>query len=137
MLKLDVAVYHTERDQMLFSKQYLVGNGAAAWDQYCVRHPEVGHTWVAMRELLYSQVAPTKYRTNAAFQQLHLAKLVSDQTVMSFGVYIVTNCKDTVITDYNKRMFFWTRLCLEICVLIRKGEVFLTFDACFEAGVEA
>jgi hypothetical protein len=35
VLKFDSAVYPTERDRMLFAKQYLVGNAAAAWDKYC------------------------------------------------------------------------------------------------------
>lgn len=54
-----------------------------------------------------------------------------------FGVYIVVTCKGTNITDYNKRMFFWTRLCQEIRAAIWKGEDNLTFNACLEAGVEA
>jgi hypothetical protein len=34
MLEFDSAVYSTERDRMLFAKQYLIGNAAAAWEQY-------------------------------------------------------------------------------------------------------
>jgi hypothetical protein len=44
VLKFNAAVYPTERDQMMFVKQYRVGNAAAAWDQYCMRHPEGDHT---------------------------------------------------------------------------------------------
>jgi hypothetical protein len=63
-----------------------------------------------MKELLHSRVAPTKHQTNAAFQKLRSAKQSHDQTITSFGVYIVTTCKGTDITDYNKCMFFWTGL---------------------------
>jgi hypothetical protein len=90
-----------------------------------------------MKELLYSRVAPTKHRTDAAFQKLRSARQGPDQTVTSFGAYIVTTCESTDITDYNKRMFFWTGLRPEIRAAIRKGEDYLTFDACLEAGVEA
>jgi hypothetical protein len=134
VLKFDLAVYPTERDWILFAKQYLVGDAAAVWDQYCARHQDADHTWAAMRELLYSQVAPTKHRTDAAFQKLRSAKQGPDQTVTSFGAYIVTTCEGTDITDYNKRMFFWTGLRPEIRAAIRKGEDYLTFDACLEAG---
>jgi hypothetical protein len=137
VLEFDEAVYPTERDRMLFAKQYLVGDAAATWEQYRAWHPEADHTWAAMKELLYSRVAPTKHRTDAAFQKLCSAKQGPDQTVTSFGAHIVTTCECTDITDYNKRMFFWTGLRLEILAAVQKGEEYLTFDACLEAGVEA
>jgi hypothetical protein len=90
-----------------------------------------------MQELLYSWVAPTKHRTDAAFQKLRSVKQGPDQTVTSFGAYVVTTCEGTDITDYNKRMFFRTGLRPEIRAAIRKGEDYLTFDACLEAGVKA
>ncbi len=34
-------------------------------------------------------------------------------------------------------MFFWTGLRPEIRAAVQKGEEYLTFDACLEAGVEA
>ncbi len=52
VLEFDAAVYPTERDQMLLAKQYLVGDAAAAWDQFRAAHPEADHTWAAMKELL-------------------------------------------------------------------------------------
>ncbi len=70
VLVFDEAVYPTERNRMLFAKQYLVGDTASTWDQYRARHPEADHTWAAMKELLYSRVAPTKHLTDAAFQKL-------------------------------------------------------------------
>jgi hypothetical protein len=66
-----------------------------------------------------------------------LAKQGPSQTVTSFGAYIVTTCEDTDITNDNKRMFFWTGLCLEIRTAVRKGDYCLTFDACLEAKVKA
>jgi hypothetical protein len=135
--EFDEAVYPTERDRMLFAKQYLVGDAAATWEQYREWHPEVDHTWAAMKELLYGRVALTKHRTDAAFQKLRSAKQGPDQTVTSFGAHIVTTCEGTDITDYNKRMFFWTGLRPEIRAAVREGEEYLTFDACLEAGVEA
>jgi hypothetical protein len=137
VLEFDAAVYPTERDRMLFAKQYLVGDAAAAWDQFRAGHPEVEHTWAAMKDLLYSRVAPTKHRTDAAFQKLRFARQGADQTVTGFGAYIVMTCEGTDITDNNKRMFFWTGLRPEIRAAIRKSEEYLTFDACLEAGVEA
>jgi hypothetical protein len=56
-----------ERDRLMFAKQYLVGNAATMWYQYCAQHPEGDHTWVAIKDLLYSRVALTKHRTDAAF----------------------------------------------------------------------
>jgi hypothetical protein len=106
VLECDSAVYPTERDRLLFTKQYLVCNAAAKWDQYCARHLEADHTWAAMRALLHSQVAQTKHRTDAAFQKLCSPKQGPNQTVMSFGFYIVTTCKGTDISTYNQRMFF-------------------------------
>jgi hypothetical protein len=82
MLEFDAAVYSTERDQMLFAKQYLVGDATTAWDQFCAAHPEANHTWAAMKELLHSRVAPTKHRTDAAFQKLRSVRQGPDQTVM-------------------------------------------------------
>jgi hypothetical protein len=92
VLEFDEAVYPTERDQMLFAKQYLVGDAAATWEQYRAQHPEADHTWAAMKELLYSGVAPTKHRTDATFQKLRSAKQCPDQTVTSFSTHIVTTC---------------------------------------------
>jgi hypothetical protein len=89
-----------------------------------------------MKDLLYSRVALTKHRTDMAFQKLCSAKQGPDQTVTSLGTYIVTTCEGTDITDYNKRMFFWTGLRPEIRAAIRKGKDYLTFDACLEAGVK-
>jgi hypothetical protein len=108
MLKFDSAVYPMERDQMLFLKEYLVGDAATVWDQYSARHPKADHTWVAMRELPYSRVAPTKHRTNVAFQKPCSAKQGPNQTITSFGTIIVTTCEGINNTNYNKRMFFWT-----------------------------
>jgi hypothetical protein len=122
---------------MIFAKQYLVSNADAAWDKYCTQHPEGNHTWAAMKDFLYSQVAPAKHHTNAAFQKLHSAKQGPDQTITSFSAYIVTTCKGTDITDYVKRMFFWTGLHPEIRCALHKGEDYLTFEACLEVGVEA
>ncbi len=90
-----------------------------------------------MKDLFYSPVALTKHCTDAAFPKLCSAKQGPDQTVTSFGTYIVTTCKGTDITDYNKRMFFWTRLRPEIRAAVRKGKYYFTFDACLKAGVEA
>ncbi len=59
-----------------------------------------------MKDLLYSWVALTKHRTDAAFHELCSVKQGPDQTVTSFGAYIVTICKITDITHYNKSMFF-------------------------------
>jgi hypothetical protein len=137
VLEFDWAIYFIERDRMLFAKQYLVGDAVAVWDQYCAQHPEADDTWVTMRDLRYSWVAPTKHRTDAAFQKLCSVKQGPDQMVTSFSAYTVTTCKGTDMTDYNKRMFFYTRLRPEICAAIRKGEDYLTFDTCLEAGVEA
>jgi hypothetical protein len=122
---------------MKFAKQYLISDAAAAWDQYCVRHLEGSHTWAAMKNLLYSRLALTKHCTYAAFQKLLSAKQGPDQTVPSLGAYIVATCEGTDITDYNKRKFLWIRLRPEICAAVRKGEDYLTFDNCLEAGVEA
>jgi hypothetical protein len=74
VLEFDVAVYPTESGQMMFAKQYPVDDAATVWDQYCARHPEGNHSWAAMKNLLYSRVAPTKHCTDAAFQKLHSAK---------------------------------------------------------------
>jgi hypothetical protein len=52
VLEFDVAIYPMERDLMLFVKQYLVGDAAAAWDQLRAAHSEADHTWAAMKELL-------------------------------------------------------------------------------------
>jgi hypothetical protein len=122
---------------MLFAKQYLVFDAAAAWDQFRAGHSEAEQTWGAMKDLLYSRVAPTKHRTDVAFQKLCFAREGPDQTVTGFGVYIVMTCEGTDITDNNKHMFFWTRLRPEIRAAIRKGEDNFTFDACLEGGVEA
>jgi hypothetical protein len=122
---------------MLFAKQYLVGDATATWEQYRARHPDADHTWAAMKELLYSWVAPTKHQTDTAFQKLRSAKQGPDQTVTLFGAHIITTCEGTDITDYNKRMFFWTGLRPEIRAAVQKGEEYLTFDACLQAGVEA
>jgi hypothetical protein len=122
---------------MMFAKQYVIGSTAAAWDQYCARRPEGDHLWAAMKNLFYSRMAPTKHCTDAAFQKLRLAKQGPDQTVTSFGTYITTTSEGTDITDYNKRMFFWTGLRPEIRAAVHMGEDYLTFDACLEAGVEA
>ncbi len=137
VLEFVETVYPTERDQMLFAKQYLVGDAAAMWEQYRARHPEADHTWAAMKELLYNRVAPIKHRTDAVFQKLRSAKQGPDQTVTSFGAHIVTTGKGTDITDYNKRRFFWTGLRPEIRAAVRKDEEYFTFDSCLEAGVEA
>jgi hypothetical protein len=108
VLEFDMAVYPTKGDRMMFLKQYLISDAAAALGLCSAQHPEGDHTWAAMNVILYSQVAPTKYHTNAAFQKLRSVKQGPDQTVTSFGAYIVTTCEGTDITDYNKRMFFWT-----------------------------
>jgi hypothetical protein len=55
---------------------------------------------------------------------------------MSFSAYVVTTCKSTDITDFIKHMFFWSRLCLEICGALRKSKYYLTFDACLRARIE-
>jgi hypothetical protein len=89
-----------------------------------------------MKDLLFSQVAATKHRTDAALQMPCSAKQGPNLTVTLFGAYIVTTCKSTDITDYNKRMFFWTGLHLEIRAAIRKSKDYPTFYACLEAGVE-
>jgi hypothetical protein len=136
VLEFDAAVCLMERDKMMFVKQYLVGNVTAAWDQCCAQHPESNHTRAAIKALLYSQVAMTKHRTNAAFQKLHLVKQGLNQTIMLFGAYIVSTCQGTVITNYNKCMFFWTRMCQEARAAVHKGTTYLTFDACLKAVVE-
>jgi hypothetical protein len=102
-----------------------------------MRHPEADHPWAAMRELIYSRVAPTKHRTDTAFQKLCSAKQGPNQMVMSFGAYIVTTYKGTNITDHNKHMSLWTGLRPEILAAIWKDEDYLTFDACLEAGSAA
>ncbi len=40
------------------------------------------------------------------------------------------------MTNYNKRMFFWTGLRPEICAAIQRGKDYLTFNAYLKAGVE-
>ncbi len=137
VLEFDAAIYPTERDQMIFTKQYIVIDAARAWDQYCARHTECNHTWAAMKDLLYSRVAPTKHHINAALQKHCSAKQGPTKTIMSFGVYIASTCKGIDITHYNKRMFFRTQWHLEIHAALCKGEDYLTFDSCLEAGVEA
>ncbi len=87
------------RNQRLFAKQYLFGDAATAWDQYCAQHLETNHTRAAVRKLLYSQVVPIKHRTNTAFQKLCSAKQGRDQTVTLFSAYIVTTCEGTDITN--------------------------------------
>jgi hypothetical protein len=86
-----------------------------------------------MKNFLFSRVALTKHYINAAFQKLYSAKQGSDETVMLLSIYIVTTCKSTDIADYNKRMFFWTRLRPKICAIVRKSEEYLTFNACLKA----
>jgi hypothetical protein len=137
VLEVDLAIYPTERDGMLFAKRCLVGDAAAAWDQYYAWHPVADHIWAAIRKLLYSRVAPTKHRIDAAFQKLRSAKQGPNQTVMSFGAYIVTTCEGTGITHYNRCMFFWTGWRPEIRAAIQKGEDYLAFDPCLAARVEA
>ncbi len=137
MLVFDKAVYPTERDQMLFAKQYPVSDATAAWDQYLARHPEADHIREAMKKLIYSRVAATKHYTDAVFQKLCSAKQSYDQTVSSFGAYIVTTCEGTDITAYNKGMFYWTGLHLEIRATVRKSADYRTFDTCLETGVGA
>jgi hypothetical protein len=63
-------------------------------------------TWVAIKELCSSQMAPNNHRTDAGFQQLCSAKQGQDQIVTLFGAYIVATCESTNIADYNKRIFF-------------------------------
>jgi hypothetical protein len=82
-------------------------------------------------------VVPTKHCANAALQKLCSARQAPDQIVTSFDAYIVTTSKGTDTTDYNKHMFFLTRLRPEIHAAIRKGEDHLTFDSCLESGVKA
>jgi hypothetical protein len=106
---------------MLFAKRYLLDDAAATWDQICAAHPEDGHTWAAMKELLYSRVAPTKHCTEEVFQKLRSARQGPDQMVTSFGAYIITTSKGINIIDHNKRIFFCTRLHPEIRAAIRKG----------------
>jgi hypothetical protein len=59
---------------MMFAKQYLAGDAATVWDQYCTQHSEGDHTWVTIKGLLYSWVDLTKHHTDAAFQKLCWAK---------------------------------------------------------------
>jgi hypothetical protein len=40
LLEFDVAIFPMEYDRMLFKKQYLVSDAAAAWDQHCARYLE-------------------------------------------------------------------------------------------------
>ncbi len=128
VLVFDAAVYSTERDQIMFAKQYLIGNAAAAWNQYCMHHPTGIHTWAAMKDLPLSWVVLTKHHNDAAFQKLHSAKQDPNQSVTFIGTYGVTICKGTDTTDYNRCMFFWTGLHLEIHATIRKGKDYLSFD---------
>jgi hypothetical protein len=44
MLESDMAIYLTDRDQMLFEKQYFVGDTTTAWNQYHSRYSEDNHT---------------------------------------------------------------------------------------------
>ncbi len=53
------------------------------------------------------------------------------------STYIVTACKGTTITDYNKRIFFRSRLYPAMCANILKGKDYHTFDACLKVGAEA
>ncbi len=41
MLEFDAAMYPTKLNLMIFAKQYLVGNTAAAWDSIRAEHSEV------------------------------------------------------------------------------------------------
>jgi hypothetical protein len=59
-----------------------------------------------MKDLLYSQVASAKHHTDVASRKLCSAKQGPDQTVTSFGAYVVTTGEGAEITDYNKHMFF-------------------------------
>jgi hypothetical protein len=59
MVCINAAEYWTERNRMLFAKQYLVGAATTDRDQFCVAHPVADQTWAAMKELFYSQLAPT------------------------------------------------------------------------------
>jgi hypothetical protein len=90
---------------MLFAKQFLIGDIAPQSDQFRAVHSKADHTWVAMKELLFSQVAPTKHHTDVAFQNLCAVRHSLNQTVKLFGAYIYSTCKGTDITEYNKRMF--------------------------------
>jgi hypothetical protein len=134
--EFDAPAYPTEREQIMFTKQYLVSNTATAWNQYYTQCPEGDHTWAVKKNLLYSRVAPTKHHTDAAFQMLHSAKQGPDKAITSFGTYIINTCEVTEINNSNKRMFFWTGLHPEILAAIRMGEYYLTFDACLKAGVK-
>jgi hypothetical protein len=53
--------------------------------------------------------------------------------VTGLGAYILMTCKCIGIIDNNKRMFFWTRLCLVICAVIQNSEEYIIIDACIEA----
>jgi hypothetical protein len=55
---------------MVSAKQYIVSDDTVTLDQYYSRHIEGYNTWEAMKDLLYSRVAPTKHCTNVAFQKL-------------------------------------------------------------------
>ncbi len=136
VLEFDVAVYHIESNRIIFIRQYVIGHAVAVQEQYCAQHPEGDYTWATTKDLPYSRVALTKHCTDAAFQKPCSAKQGPDQTVTFFSAYIGTTCKGTDITDYNKRMFFWTRLHPEIRAAVRKGEDYPTLDACSEARVE-
>ncbi len=64
------------------------------------------------------------------FSEPPLSEESHDQTITSFGAYNVTTCEGTDITDYNKRMFFWTRLRPKIRAAVQKCEDYITFDVC-------
>jgi hypothetical protein len=85
VLEVDVAIYPTDRDLMLIEKQYSIGNAATAWNPFYVAHPEPIHTRAAMKELLYSHVAPTKHRTNVAIHTLCRARQGPGHTVSWLG----------------------------------------------------
>ncbi len=79
-------------------------------------------------------MAPTKNCINAVLPKLQSAWHGPNQTHKSFDTYIVATCKCTDITNNNKCMFILTGWRLEICIAIRKGEVYLTFDVYLKSG---
>jgi hypothetical protein len=64
---LDAAIYPTEKDQMIFAKQYLMGDATTAWDRCCALWLEGNHNLVAVKDHFYTWMAPIKYHTNTVF----------------------------------------------------------------------
>ncbi len=101
-----------------------------------MRHLESNYRWGALKERPYNQVVLTMHNTDTVFQKLRSARQAYNQTVTSFRAYISTTCEGTDINNYNKHMYFWTRLSLKFCAAIRISDNYLTVNASLEGRAE-